>query len=46
VQETTFWRSRPGQRERLAEAAAHLAEGRVYGEVDGWALPARLRSQL
>lgn len=34
VQETHFWLSQPGQRERLAEAAADMAEGRVYGEAD------------
>ncbi|MBL0704005.1 type II toxin-antitoxin system Phd/YefM family antitoxin [Sinomonas cellulolyticus] len=45
VQETLFWLSQPDWRERLAEAAADAAEGRVHGEPDARALLARLRGQ-
>lgn len=42
VQETIFWLSQPGQRERLAGAAADVAEGRVHGEDDARALLERM----
>ena len=45
VQETIFWLSQPGQRERLAEAASDVDEGRVYGEDEARALLAKLRGQ-
>lgn len=45
VQETIFWLSQPGQPERLAEAAADVAAGRVYAEADARALLEKMRGE-
>ena len=45
VQETIFWLSQPGQRGRIAEAAADVAEGRVHGEAEAQALLAGMRGR-
>jgi prevent-host-death family protein len=46
VQETIFWLSQPGQRERITEAATDIGEGRVYGEDEARALLRGMRGQL